>query len=313
VRPARLRGGRPHVVARPAAMSYQPRRTARHETLELSGLRHHLTRWGPPSANPFVFLHGWLDTSDTFQFVVDAFAAELPIVALDWRGFGRSAWQGRAYWFPDYLADLDALLEAVAPGAPVTLVGHSMGGNIACLYGGIRPERVRRVVSLEGFGLPRTKPEQAAGRYRKWLDELRAPPSFGTYESLERFTAVLMRKNPRLTPERAEFIARSWSRPNGNGGLTVSADPAHKLVNPVLYHREEAETVWGKVEAPVLLVMGGRSEFAAHLGADGSEAHFRTIFRTLTVATLPQAGHMMHHEDPEAVAALIEPFITESR
>ena len=170
-------------------MSYRPRRAARHETLELSGLRHHQTRWGPPSATPFVFLHGWADTSDTFQFVVDAFRDEHAIVALDWRGFGRSAWQGRAYWFPDYLADLEQLLDAVAPGAPVTLVGHSMGGNIACLYGGIRPERVRRLVSLEGFGLSRTKPEQAAGRYRKWLDELRAPPAFGTFDSfdLERY------------------------------------------------------------------------------------------------------------------------------
>jgi pimeloyl-ACP methyl ester carboxylesterase len=257
-----------------------------------------------------VLLHGWLDTSDTFQFVVDAFAHEHPIVAPDWRGFGRSAWQQGPYWFPDYLADLDALLEEVSPGVPATLVGHSMGGNIACLYAGVRPERVARIVNLEGFGLSRTRPEQAAERYRRWLDELRAPPAFSTYETLEQFVAVLMRKNARLTPERAKFIARSWAQRLPDGGYTVSADPAHKLVNPVLYRREEAEAVWRLAVAPTLLVLGGKSAFRAHLGADGSDEYFRSIFTNLTIATLPDSGHMMHHEEPEAVAALIESFLS---
>ena len=290
-------------------MSYRPRRRPRHATIGLRGLTHHLTRWGPDAAQPLVFLHGWLDTSDTFQFVVDAFEREHPIVALDWRGFGRSGWQNGPYWFPDYLADLDALLEEVAPGTPATLVGHSMGGNIACLYAGIRPERVARIVNLEGFGLARTRAEQAPERYRRWLDELRAPPSFSTYESLDRFVAMLARRNPRLTRERAEFIAASWAKSLPGGACTVSADPAHKLVNPVLYRREEAEAVWRAATAPTLLVLGGRSEFRAHLGEDGTDAYFRSIFPHLSIATLPEAGHMMHHEEPEAVARLIESFL----
>lgn len=293
-------------------MSYQPRRPARHATMRLRGHLHHLTRWGSGAAQPLVFLHGWLDTSDTFQFVVDAFADDPPIVALDWRGFGRSAWQNGPYWFPDYLADLDALLEEVSPGAPATLVGHSMGGNIACLYAGVRPQRVARIVNLEGFGLSRTRPEQAPARYRRWLDELRSPPAFSTYETFERFVALLLRKNPRLTAERAAFIAASWSKRLADGTYTVNADPAHKLVNPVLYHREEAEAIWRCAVAPTLLVLGGRSEFRAHLGADGSDEYFRSIFPTLSLATLPDAGHMLHHEEPEAVAALIESFLAET-
>jgi len=290
-------------------MRYRPRRRPRHATIPLRGLTHHLTRWGSGSAKPLVFLHGWLDTSDTFQFVVDAFAADHPIVALDWRGFGRSTWQHGPYWFPDYLADLDALLAEVSPDAPATLVGHSMGGNIACLYAGVRPERVARIVNLEGFGLSRTRPEQAPERYRRWLEELRAPPAFSTYENFERFVAVLARRNPRLTPERAEFIAASWSKALPDGACTVSADPAHKLVNPVLYRREEAEAIWRCAVAPTLLVLGGRSAFRAHLGADGTDEYFRSIFPNLSIATLPEAGHMMHHEEPEAVAALIESFL----
>jgi pimeloyl-ACP methyl ester carboxylesterase len=290
-------------------MSYEPRRRPRHATILLRGLTHHLTRWGPGAAESLVFLHGWLDSSDTFQFVVDAFARDQPIVALDWRGFGRSAWQNGPYWFPDYLADLDALLADVSPDRAVTLVGHSMGGNIACLYAGLRPERVARVVNLEGFGLARSRPEQAPERYRRWLNELRAPPAFSTYETFERFVAMLARRNPRLTAERAEFIAASWSTSQPGGACAVRADPAHKLVNPVLYRREEAEAIWRCAVAPTLLVFGGRSELRAHLGADATDEYFRAIFPNLSIATVPDAGHMMHHEAPEAVAALIESFL----
>jgi pimeloyl-ACP methyl ester carboxylesterase len=293
-------------------MSYQPRRLPRHATMSLRGLSHHLTQWGPDAAAPLVFLHGWADTSDTFQFVVDAFAHDHSIVALDWRGFGRSSWQNGPYWFPDYLADLDALLEQLSPQAPVTLVGHSMGGNIACLYAGVCPQRVARIVNLEGFGLSRTRPEQATERYRRWLEEQRRPPAFSTYPTLEHFAALLRRKNPRLTPPRAEFIAKVWSRSLPDGSCTVSADPAHKMVNPVLYRREEAEAVWRSAVAPTLLLLGGRSEFRQHLGADGSDEYFRSIFPQLTIVTLPEAGHMMHHEEPEAVAALIESFLAGS-
>src|SRR5690606_26102303 len=111
----------------------------------------------------------------------------------------------------DYYADLDALLDVLSPQAPATLVGHSMGGNIALTYAGIRPERVRRVVCIEGFGLARTRPEQAPGRYREWLQQLREPASFASFPSFESFAHLLVRRNPRLTPERAGFIARAWA------------------------------------------------------------------------------------------------------
>lgn len=291
-------------------MSYLPRRRPRHETLRLRGLDHHVTRWGPEHAAPLVFLHGWADTSDTFQFIVDEFAEEHPILAPDWRGFGRSAWQNAAYWFPDYLADLDALLDVVSPDAPATILGHSMGGNIASLYAGIRPERIARVVNLEGFGLPRAESAQAPGRYRRWFEQLREPPTFSRYDSVERFAEILLRRNPRLGADRAGFIAARWLRELPDGGWTVNVDPFHKLVNPVLYRRDEAEACWRAATAPTLLVLGGRSEFRDGLGADGTEAYFRAIFAKLTLATLPDAGHMMHHEEPAALAALIEGFLT---
>lgn len=291
-------------------MTYVPRRVPRHETLRLRGLDYHVTRWGPHDAPPYVFLHGWADTSDTFQFVVDAFAGEHAILAPDWRGFGRSQWQHASYWFPDYFADLDALLDAVSPHGPATLVGHSMGGNVAGLYGGIRPERVARLVNLEGFGLPRRPPDDAPAQYRRWLDELKSPPAWGRFDSVEQFARVLQRKNPRLTPERAEFVARSWSLELPDGGCSVNSDPWHKVANPVLYRRDEAEACWRRCTARVLLVLGGRSEFLPRLGADGTPEHFASVYPNLRIATLPEAGHMMHHEQPAELATLIEPFMT---
>jgi pimeloyl-ACP methyl ester carboxylesterase len=294
-------------------MHYAIRRAPRHETVDVRGVAHHVTRWGPDSRTPLVFLHGWADTSETFQFVVDALARDHAIVAPDWRGFGRSAWNRGTYWFPDYFADLEALLDRYVPDGPATLVGHSMGGNVAGLYGGIRPERVARLVNLEGFGLPRAESDQAPDRYAKWLDQLKEPPQFGTFPSLEQFARVLARKNPRLPPDRALFVARTWATVLPDGRCTVNADPAHKLVNPVLYRREEAEACWRRCVAPTLLVLGGQSEFRPGLGADGSEEYFRTQYPDLRIETLPDAGHMLHHEQPEAVAALIEAFVAGTR
>ncbi len=258
--------------------SYVPRRAPRACDVTVRGLRHHVTQWAGSDPEPVFLLHGWMDTGDTFQFLVDAMPDRRTCIAPDWRGFGRSEWPADGYWFPDYYADLEALLDHFAPGDRVTLVGHSMGGNIATMYAGIRPERVRRVVCIEGFGLLRTRPEQAPGRYREWLGQVREPPKFARFPSVESFAHLLARRNPRLTPERAAFIAAAWTERLPDGGVQVRSDPAHKRVNPVLYRREEAEACWREIEAPVLY------------------------------CCIPGASHMAHHEQPELLAREIEAF-----
>jgi pimeloyl-ACP methyl ester carboxylesterase len=292
---------------------YQPRRPPSHEQVVLRGLRHHLTRWPGSEPELVVLLHGWLDTGDTFQFLVDAMSDRHTLVAPDWRGFGRTEWPAEGYWFPDYFGDLDALLEHVSPGAPVTLIGHSMGGNIATLYAGIRPERVRRVVCVEGFGLARTHAEQAPGRFREWLRQLREPPDFASFPSLEAFAHLLARRNPRLAPERAAFIAATWTKRAEDGSVQVRADPAHKRVNAVLYRREEAEACWREIIAPVLYVVAGQSEFLPRLGEDGRPENMARIIRRLEPCVIEDASHMVHHERPELLAREIESFLDRHR
>ena len=291
---------------------YRPRRVPQALEVVVRGLRHHVTRWPGRDAEPIVLLHGWMDTGDTFQFLVDEWPGERTFLAPDWRGFGRSEWPADGYWFPDYFADLEALLERFAPAGPVTLVGHSMGGNIATLYAGIRPERVRRVVSIEGFGLSRTQPEQAPERYRQWLDQLREPPQFARFPSVESFAQLLARRNPRLTPERAAFIAAAWTEQLPDGAVRVRSDPAHKRLNPVLYRREEAEACWRRIEAPVLCVIAAQSDFLARLGEDARPENLARFIPRLEPCTIEDASHMVHHERPDALARAIEDFIARS-
>jgi pimeloyl-ACP methyl ester carboxylesterase len=292
--------------------SYSPLRTPRHESLRVRGLNLHVTRWGPaPSkAQPPIFmLHGWLDASDTFQFVVDNLAKDWPVVAPDWRGFGRSEWPQEGYVFPDYLGDLEALLDQIAPDAPVPLVGHSMGGNIANLYAGLRPERVRSIVNLEGLGLPRVPSSESPKRMRRWLDQIKSPAIEKSYDSFEQFEMVIQHRYPRFAPQVTRFVARVWGKQEADGRVRQSSDPRHHWVNPIIYKREDAEATWREIKAPLLLLLGQKSEFLPRLGADGTDDALRTTYPGVEIKSVPEAGHMLHIERPAAVAPLIEAFL----
>lgn len=290
-------------------------RASESQFFAVRGLRYHLRRWpassGDGSAPKIVLLHGWMDVSASFQFMVDALKRDWDVYAPDWRGYGLSEWgKSDCYWFPDYIADLDFLLDDISPGRAVHLVGHSLGGNVAALYAGVRPERIAKLVNLEGFGLPPTRPEQAPSRYARWLKELREPPRLRPYGNFDELADRLRKNNPRLTAERASFLARHWGRETEEGAVVLRGDPAHKIVNPVLYRYEEARACWEKVAAPVLWVDGKESETLRRLGLDAAQhAERRAAFRDLRFVELAGAGHMLHHDQPEALARLVEDFL----
>jgi len=282
---------------------------------DVRGLRYHVRRWGSPNAPRIVMLHGWMDVSASFQFLVGALQRDWCVLAPDWRGFGETQWSGApSYWFPDYLADLDRLLAILHADGPVDLLGHSMGGNVACLYAGIRPHRVRRLINLEGLGVTMRPPEEAVTRYARWLDELATPSEFNNYPSFEALAQRLMQRNPRLMPERADFLARHWGRISETGEVVLRGDPAHKLVNPIPYRLPEAMACWRKVTADVLWIEGGASGAAARLHLSEADiAERRACFAALRCEVVPDAGHMLHHEQPEALARLIEGFLAPGR
>jgi pimeloyl-ACP methyl ester carboxylesterase len=279
--------------------------------LQVRGLRYHVRHWRAPGAPKLVLLHGWMDVSASFQFVVDALEKEWDVYAPDWRGYGLTGWaKSDSYWFPDYLADLDLLLEQIDRDQPANMVGHSMGGHVAGLYAGVRPDRVARFVNLEGFGLAATRADQAPKRYARWLDELRVPPKLRPYESFAALAERLQGNNSRLSRDKAEFLARHWGHEVEGQGVMLRSDPAHKIVNPVLYRQQEVRACWERVTASVLWVEAADSDALKRVGLDAAaHAERRSAFRQLRHVTLPGAGHMLHHDQPGAVARLIEEFV----
>ncbi len=276
----------------------------------INGLRYHLRTWGNPGNPQLFLLHGWMDVSASFQFLVDALRQNWRIIAPDWRGFGLSEWNRGTYWFQDYLADLDALINSYSPDAPANLVGHSLGGSVACIYGGVKPERVKHIISLEGFGVPRSSSNEAPRHYAKWLAELSSPPQFKSYDSFAEVAARLKKNNPRLTDNQAAFLARHWAKQSNSGKVELLSDPKHKIVNAVLYRLEEVIACWKNVTAPVLWVAGSDSWIRDWLKDSPEEFTQRKLaFKNFSECIIPDTGHMLHLEQPEQVAKIIEDFL----
>ena len=282
---------------------------ARSIELPVRSLRYHCTCWGDADAPLLLMLHGWGDAGASFQFVVDALEGEWHVVAPDWRGFGHTDWAPHGYWYPDYLADLDTLLEQLSPRRAVPLVGHSMGGNVALLYAGVRPARVSAVVTIDGFGLADASPAEAPGRYEKWLRDINGVQGWRIYDDFAALAVRLQKQNPRMSDERAAFLARVLGRELPDGRVTLAADPAHRRVNPVLYRRAEAEACWRRVKAPVMWLEPSDVQLRDRLGLTEADiAAGKACFANFREYLFAHAGHNLHHDVPEQVARLIEHF-----
>lgn len=308
---------------------YQPQRICAIQDLAIRHLRLRLRSWGQPQPGvaPLVLLHGWMDVGASYQFVVDAFshafAAGRQILAPDWRGFGHSqpAHPVDHYVFADYLGDLDALLDQLLPaGQQIDLVGHSMGANVAMLYAGARPERIRRLINLEGFGLPEIAAAKAPQRMGQWLDELRqlqaGQIALKTYASRAAVAERLRKTNPRLTADKALWLAGEWAAPQPDGQWAILGDASHKVVNPQLFRLEEVLAHYATIRAPLLAVDASHGSFAGRLMGRYTLADYRQRLQAVPncqTAHVADAGHMLHHDQPEAVARLIEEFVGSGR
>lgn len=293
-------------------VAYRPRVACESIHIPIRGLRLHVRHWttGGLASRHAVLLHGWMDSSASFQFVVDQLGPGWSVHAPDWRGFGLSERpDADCYWFPDYLADLDRLLDQIAPTGAVDLVAHSMGGNVAMLYAGVRPGRVRRIVNLEGVGMRAARPREAPARYAQWLDQIREGRALRGYPTRDALARRLCSDNPRLPLDKALFIAEHWSGERPEGGFEILGDPAHKIPNPVLYRVSEVLACWRAITAEVLWVMSEHPSPGMAFALKPAYERRLAAIRSLTRATVADSGHMMHHDQPAAVAALIREFL----
>ncbi len=290
---------------------YKPVHRVSTVKLGVRGLQYAVHTWGKVTDRPVLLLHGFADTGMSFQFLADVLAADCYLIAPDWRGFGDTAWSAQGYWFPDYLADLDVLVDRFSPSDAVILVGHSMGGNIACMYAGIRQHRVSHLASLDAFGLPDSDPADAPLRYGIWLDQLKDAPGFSNYTDLDQLVIRIQKLAPGLDTEQAFFVAENWSTALGNGaGFGINFDPAHKRVNPVLYRREEVRSCWRNITARTLLLYGEDSLHYQKYYKDGCQQENQRCFSNLSEDFIAGAGHMLHLTHPGILAEKLRMFFT---
>jgi pimeloyl-ACP methyl ester carboxylesterase len=286
------------------------RLASRCDTLVVRGVRYNVRRWGRATGRPILFLHGTQDSSITFQFVVERLRGDWCVIAPDWRGHGHSQWVSQGYWFHEFVADLDILVDALFSERSVPIVGHSLGGNIASVFAGLRPDRLTHLISLDGFGpLANLIPVDV----KQILSRLLAIPDASRgrtrYRGVDEMAARLARRNPRLTAERARFLAEHSSAEDGQGGRRWLFDPSHERSLPSLHSLDEWGQVWAGIRVPVLWVASSDRRPFAPVSIPGEMDRRAAMMPGVKRINIPGTGHNLHHDAPEEVAGLIERFV----
>lgn len=286
---------------------------ARSLTVPANGLEHHVLEWEASSggATTALLLHGFMDAAATWDLVAPRLVeAGLRVLAPDLRGFGDGPRlpPGGYYYFPDYVRDVADVVDAlVPPGAPLMVVGHSMGGSVATLYTGCFPDRVSKLVVVEGVGPPDSDHAHSVDRMRRWIDELRAlrgrePKAMASREeALRRLAGNHPRVDRAVLETRLDALARRLD----DGRLAWKADPLHGTRTPVPFFAESFKSFARRVACPVLFVSGGT------LGWHPPDEDERlAAFASLERVEIPDAGHMMHWSRPEELSGAIVRFVS---
>ncbi|MCB9763647.1 MAG: alpha/beta hydrolase [Alphaproteobacteria bacterium] len=276
----------------------------RESFVDVGGLELCVCAWGPevPSGRPpVVILHGLLEQGAAWDAVARPLAeAGWSVFAPDQRGHGRSGHvpRGAYYHFPDYVADLDGLCEALGFGE-ILLIGHSMGGTVSCMYAGARPERVRGLVLIEGLGPPRISDEDAAAQLRVHLDHRAHPPAHEPLPSIADGAERMKRFNPGMDDALARRLAARTLRQTPEG-FVWTWDPLHRTRAATAFVAGRHRALLQRITAPVLAVYGTRSWYVALPDLAEREAALAWLDRVEL-----DGGHGLHHDAPEALAGHI--------
>lgn len=278
----------------------------------LNGLRLCVHRYADEEAAPSgvtaLLLHGYMDAARTWDHVAAGLArAGHAVVVPDLRGFGASERVGAGgyYHFPDYVADVSALVDDLAPER-LAVVGHSMGGTIAALYAGTFPDRVWRLALLEGLGPLSLEPARAVDRMRAWLRDLkRLERASRPIASIEEAASRLATNHPRLALELLEDVAAKLTTLDDEGHLVWAFDPLHRSTSPSLFQASIFEAFLAEIACPTLCVSGGPLGFHAP-----DEVERAARLRSARHVEIADAGHMMHWTEPEALVGHLARFLS---
>ncbi len=274
-------------------------------------LQLHYVDWGNPQAPPLVMVHGGRDHCRNWDWAAEQLRHDWHVIAPDLRGHGDSAWSpDGAYSMSSYIYDLAQLIHQLRL-APVTLVAHSLGGNIALRYAGIYPESVRRIVAIEGLGpSPKMQAEReaqsAAQRLREWIEEKRRGSGRKPrrYATLEEAHERMQKENPHLSDDRARHLTLYGINQNEDGTWSWKFDNYVRFMNPVDLPQSDVEALWAAIECPTLLLYGADS-WASNPAEDGRARHFRNA----RVELYDNAGHWLHHDQFERFMGDLKTFL----
>jgi pimeloyl-ACP methyl ester carboxylesterase len=281
----------------------------RESFVEANRLRLHLLEWGRPGGDrpPVLLLHGFQEHAHAWDRLAPLLAAAgRHVVAWDARGHGDSEWIGRGgyYHFADYVADVAFVVRHL--GGRVSIVGHSMGGNVSLLYTGTEPERVAALAVIEGLGPPDTPVDAAPRRHAGWITDLeRVARGERRDQTLDEAAAKLRRFFP-LTDEISLHLARHGTKPSGEDGRVVwKWDPLHATRSPQPFYMAQARTFWARITCPVLYLEGSTS----YLSAEKFEIAERLAALDARQVTIEGAAHHPHLEQPETTARVLLDFL----
>lgn len=274
-------------------------------------LRLHYCDWGNASAPPLLLLHGGRDHARSWDWVARELKDEWHIIAPDWRGHGDSAWSPDGdYNTHAYVYDLAQLIHQLKL-APVTIVAHSMGGNIALRYTGLYPEHVKKLVAIEGLGpspkmLAERQKTDFATRERQWIDAKRAAAARQPkrYPTLEDAFARMTSENSFLSEEQARHLTIHGTHRNEDGSYSWKFDNYLHLPWVHDMATDQVAELWARITCPTLLMYGEKS-WASNPVTDGRIAQFNTA----SVITFENAGHWLHHDQFERFMAELRAFL----
>jgi pimeloyl-ACP methyl ester carboxylesterase len=274
-------------------------------------LRLHYVDWGNAGKPPLLLVHGGRDHCRNWDWTAEALRDDWHIIAPDLRGHGDSQWSpDGSYTMAGYIYDLAQLIHQQRL-APVTIIAHSLGGNIALRYSGIYPEAVARLVAIEGLGPPRSVLKERMGktvdeRMDMWIREQRALAGRlpRRYASIEDAFRRMQEENPHLSAEQARHLTVQGVNQNEDGTYSWKFDNYVRAWPPYDMTYDEIESLWAQITCPTMLIYGKES-WASNPERDGRLKHFKTA----TVVEFDQAGHWVHHDRLDAFVDTVRSFI----
>jgi pimeloyl-ACP methyl ester carboxylesterase len=274
-------------------------------------LRLHYADWGNPDAPPLILLHGGRDHCRNWDWVAEDLRADYHIIAPDLRGHGDSAWsESGDYSMGAFVYDLAQLIHQ-RHLAPVRIVAHSLGGNIALRYAGVFPETVSKLVAIEGLGPSPTMMEERAARSAReriadWIAGTRklAGRVPRRYATIEEAFARMQTENRHLTPEQARYLTQHGAMQNEDGTWSWKFDNYVRAFSPVDFTPEDMQEIWGAISCPILFVNGAES-WASNPETDGRSQYFQDA----RVAVFERAGHWVHHDRLEGFLETVRAFL----